>query len=58
MRLFISVILICALAQAEKARFDNYRVYKVFIENDQQLDLMNEIQKFPNGVRIFGEFGY
>lgn len=51
MRLIILIILSCALAHAEKARFDNYRVYKVFVGNDQQLEVMKQIQNFPNGVR-------
>jgi hypothetical protein len=34
----------------EKARYDNYRVYKIKIENEVQLRLLQEIEKFPNGV--------
>lgn len=35
----------------EKARYDNYRVYEVLIENEDQLDLMKEIENNFDGVR-------
>ena len=36
----------------EKARFDNYRVYEINIENEKQLELMREIESFPDGVSL------
>lgn len=53
-----SVLLFCALIFAvsfvsgEKARFDNYRVYKVDIDTEVHLALLQEIENYPDGVRI------
>lgn len=44
----LSIIFVKA---SEKARFDNYRVYEIYIENDQQLELLQQIDSFPDGVR-------
>lgn len=38
--------------KCEKARYDNYRVYEIFIENEDQLKLMREIENYPHGVRM------
>jgi hypothetical protein len=48
----ILIIFSIALTAAalEKARYDNYRVYRVSIENDIQLELMKQINEFPDGV--------
>jgi hypothetical protein len=46
--LFISLFL-CGLA--EKARFDNYRVYEVSINNEDQLNLLLEIENYSDSVR-------
>lgn len=50
---FTLCVLLCFVAAkaSEKARFDNYRVYEILIENDQQLELMQEIENHPDGVR-------
>ena len=45
---FISLFL-CGFA--EKARFDNYRVYEVSINNEDQLNLMVEIENYSDAVR-------
>lgn len=47
------VVLLCAFSEQskEKARYDNYRVYEIFVENDQQLKLMQQIENYPDGVR-------
>lgn len=53
MKLFVIALLAAVLvlgAQSEKARFDNYRVYQILIENDQQLELMQSIEAYPDGV--------
>lgn len=53
MKLFVIALLAAVLAlgaQSEKARFDNYRVYEILIENDQQLELMQSIEAYPDGV--------
>ena len=50
--LIISFIhLLITLAISEKSRYDNYRVYEIFIANQNQLELVKEIQNYPDGVR-------
>lgn len=34
-----------ALVSAEKARFDNYRVYSIAVETKEQLNLLKEIEE-------------
>jgi murein tripeptide amidase MpaA len=40
---------------AEKVKYDNYRVYSLAVENEQQLAIMKEIENNPDGYR-FWEF--
>lgn len=35
---------------ADKARFDNYRVYSVIVENDEQLNVLRELEIDRNGI--------
>lgn len=35
----------------EKARYDNYRVYQFVVRNKLQLQLMEAIENYPDGVR-------
>lgn len=46
--------LLCAFVvePSEKARYDNYRVHEIFIDNEEQLKLMQEIDRYPDGVSI------
>lgn len=37
----------------EKARFDNYRVYRVWIENQQQLELLQMLEGNQDGLTFF-----
>lgn len=37
----------------EKARFDNYRVYRVWIENPEQLELLQELESNQDGLSFF-----
>lgn len=49
----LSVILfafVFAVTAVEKARYDNYRVYSIFVENQEQLNLLKEIENNPDGV--------
>jgi hypothetical protein len=39
-----------SLAVGEKARFDNYRVYNLKIENAQQLATLQEMENYRDGV--------
>lgn len=46
----IAVLCVFVVEPSEKARFDNYRVYEISIENEDQLDLMQQIENYPDGV--------
>lgn len=49
----LSVILftlVFAVTAVEKARYDNYRVYTVSVETQEQLSLFKEIESNPDGV--------
>lgn len=46
----LSILLFAVFAASEKARFDNYRVYQISIENDEQLELLQQIENYPDGV--------
>lgn len=48
----IVLLALIAIASAEKARFDNYRVYTINIGNEKQLEIMKEIENYPDGVSI------
>lgn len=46
-----AAMLVCAAAtQSEKARFDNYRVYSVNIENDEQLEILQELENHQDSL--------
>ncbi|XP_035901544.1 zinc carboxypeptidase-like [Anopheles stephensi] len=40
---------------AEKARYDNYRVYRVRIQTEQQLELLQAIEQYPDGYRFWSD---
>lgn len=44
---------IVGVKAAEKARYDNYRVYEILIESEEQLEVMQQIENFPDGVSNF-----
>lgn len=44
------IFLTIALALAEQARYDNYRVYTLNIKNNIQLDALQQIENNPDGV--------
>ena len=50
MKPLIFLVLVLALVTCEKARYDNYRVYEILIEDDKQLELMQNIENYPDGV--------
>lgn len=44
--LSLAILLICFVASlAEKARFDNYRVYSVEVENDLQFEVLQQFER-------------
>lgn len=52
MKSIVVTILIASLVVVlgEKARFDNYRVYSVNIENVEQLNVLRELETYPDGI--------
>lgn len=52
MKTFVLAIFVACfmVACAEKARYDNYRVYSVYIENDEQLKVLRELEIHPDGI--------
>uniref|UniRef100_A0A182QAV5 Zinc carboxypeptidase A 1 n=1 Tax=Anopheles farauti TaxID=69004 RepID=A0A182QAV5_9DIPT len=55
---FLLVCLALALfgaTVAEKARYDNYRVYRVRIQDERQLELLQAIEQYPDGYRFWSE---
>lgn len=52
MKLIVSVIFIASfvVALGERARFDNYRVYSIYIENEGQLQALHDLEMFPDGT--------
>lgn len=60
MKFLTLVVFLFLSASAEKARFDNYRVYSVKIENHQQLEAMKYLEEHSDSVNrnfcgFFGE---
>ena len=43
---------IFGVLSAEKARFDFYRLYEVAVDNEVQLKLIEQMQEYPDGVRV------
>lgn len=52
MKQFLGLVLLAviAIASAEQARFDNYRVYTINIGNEKQLEILKGIEIYPDGV--------
>ena len=46
--IFLISLFFCGLA--ERARFDNYRVYEVNIDNEEHLNLLLEIENYSDAV--------
>lgn len=47
------LIVLTSLAFGEKARFDNYRVYKILIENEVQLEALQTLAESSDSVIKF-----
>lgn len=53
---FIALI-ICALSvSADKARFDNYRVYSISVKNELQLKVLKELYESSDSVSLRKDF--
>lgn len=46
------LLIVVTVDCVEKARYDNYRVYNILIENNVQVELMREIENYPDGVEL------
>jgi hypothetical protein len=46
----LAIILFVVAVSAEKARFDNYRVYQVKIENEDQYQIMKYLEENSDAV--------
>lgn len=44
--------LIALIVDAEKARFDNYRVYSIAVDNQQQLNVLKELNEISDSVKF------
>lgn len=56
MKLLLLTVFIAnfVLAFSETARYDNYRVYAIDIENDVQLNALRDLEKFRDGIIFVG----
>lgn len=52
LRIVVLAVLCGVTVWAEKARFDNYRVYSIRVENKEQLSALKKIENNPDGVKI------
>lgn len=54
MKIFVLSLLAFGLSAciAEKARFDNYRVYSIAIETKEQLDLLMQLEEISDSVSV------
>lgn len=49
---FFILIILAFSALTEKARFDNYRVYRIFVENELQLRVLKELSEVSDSVSV------
>lgn len=50
------LLLVHIIAAADKARYDNYRVYSVSVDNQLQLKVLKELAEVSDSVSIFEIF--
>uniref|UniRef100_A0A182JCX5 Zinc carboxypeptidase A 1 n=1 Tax=Anopheles atroparvus TaxID=41427 RepID=A0A182JCX5_ANOAO len=54
--LFGCLVAVCfAAVQAEPARYDNYRVYRLSIDRMEQLEVLQLIEQFPDGFAFLSD---
>lgn len=56
MKFLVVITFLISVVSCERARYDNYRVYEIFIKDKIHLDLMHEIEKNPDGVKFKVKF--
>lgn len=52
MKFLVVFALFFLATNGEKARFDNYRVYSVIIENDKQLEAFKYLEEHSDSVNF------
>lgn len=45
------ILLLVAVTNCEKFRYDNFKLYSIKVENEGQLKMMKEMEENSNGVR-------
>lgn len=50
MKVLIFLTIFFVIAKAEMARYDNYRVYSVKIENEEQYEAMKYLEEYSDSV--------
>lgn len=60
MKLILGLLALACVSSAfaEKARYDNYRVYTVAIQTEKQLETIQSLENNPDGVRHFFFFNF
>lgn len=53
LQLAVVIGLVFGCAVADKARFDNYRVYKLKVDTEEQLEVLQQIESFPDGYSFW-----
>lgn len=53
LQLFIGIVCIFSYVATDRARFDNYRVYKLQVDTQVQLDVLRQIEQFPDGYSFW-----
>jgi hypothetical protein len=56
MKIIFSLFFFLVASHAEKARFDNYRVYEVSIENSDQLKALRQLADTSDSVNFLMKF--
>lgn len=52
-KFFIFLAFCCFTLRAEKARFDNYRVYTINVDTAKQLEILRELEYRQDGISFF-----
>jgi hypothetical protein len=52
MKILSLFLVLLVSVYAEKARFDHYRVYRIEIENDDQLKALKELSETSDSVNL------
>lgn len=55
MKLLSGLVLVLGMAviSAEKMRFDHHKVYKLNVENEEQISVLRQLEETPNSGYVF-----